>query len=240
MSIEQARSLAVREAINYILDAEVVGIGTGSTIDKFIKLLSDLRGSLSSKYFIASSLNTSLKLRELGLKVLDFRSIDSVDVYVDSADKVDTNLNLIKGGGAALTLEKILTYYSKLNVFVVDYSKLVNDLHNEFIPVDVLPQALTLLTRYLGRLGYEFSIRYSGKGRYGPVLSDVGGVIIDVKLPPNEDLVGFEKSIKSLPGVIEVGLFIGLTDVLIIGYEDRVERLRGRRLYSVYSSSRTA
>jgi ribose 5-phosphate isomerase A len=147
---------------------------------------------------------------------------------------------LIKGGGAALTLEKILTYYSKLNVFVVDYSKLVNDLHNEFIPVDVLPQALTLLTRYLGRLGYEFSIRYSGKGRYGPVLSDVGGVIIDVKLPPNEDLVSFEKSIKSLPGVIEVGLFIGLTDVLIIGYEDRVERLRGRRLYSVYSSSRTA
>jgi len=239
MSIEQARWLAVREALNYIQDAEVVGVGTGSTMEKFIELLGSLRESLSSKYFLASSLATSLKLRELGLKVIDFNSVDLVDVYVDSADKVDTNLNLIKGGGAALTLEKILTYYSKFNVFVVDFSKLVDDLHNEFVPVDVLPQSLTLLTHYLRRLGYEFSIRYSSRGRYGPVLSDVGGVIVDVKLPPNEDLVSFERRIKSLPGVIEVGLFIGLTNILIIGYEDRVEKLRGYRLYTMYSSSLT-
>jgi len=239
MDVERARWLAVSEALNYIRDAEVVGVGTGSTIDKFIKLLGDLKESLRSKYFLASSLDTSLKLKELGLKVVDFKSVDSVDTYIDSADKVDTNLNLIKGGGAALTLEKILTYYSKFNVFVVDYSKLVNDLHNEFVPVDVLPQSLTLLTHYLRRLGYEFSIRYSSKGRYGPVLSDVGGVIVDVKLPPSEDLISFESRIKSLPGVIEVGLFIGLTDILIIGYEDRVEKLRGRRLHSMYSNSRT-
>ncbi len=236
MSLEQARQLAVREALKYIYEAEVVGVGTGSTMEKFVKLLSDLRESLRGKYFLASSMETSLRLKEAGLRVVDFTAVDYVDVYVDSADKVDINLNMIKGGGAALTLEKLLSYYSKLNVFVVDHGKLVNNLHNEYVPVDVLPQSLTLLTNYLGRLGYEFSIRYSGKGRFGPVLSDVGGVIVDVKLPPNEGLEDFERRLKGLPGVIEVGLFIGLADVVIVGYEDRVESLRSRRLRSMYHS----
>lgn len=226
-NLEIARELAVREAISYLGDAEIVGIGTGSTIERLINLIKDLR-ELRSRYFLASSIDTALKLRSLGFRVLDITSVDGVDVYVDSADRVDANLNMIKGGGAALTLEKLLAFNSRLNVFVVDYSKLVRRFTSEdYVPIDVLPQAVSMLVRYIAGLGYECSVRRSAKGKYGPVVSDVGGVLVDVRLRDDVDLAAFNSTIKSLPGVVETGLFIGLSDIVVVGYEDRVEVLRG-------------
>lgn len=225
MSVSRAKELAAREAVKYIMDANVIGVGTGTTVEYVIKVISGLRDYFSSKYFVASSLATAIKLSEANLKVLDHSSVGGVDVYIDSADMVDRNLNMIKGGGAALTLEKLLANYSRLRVIVIDYTKLVDDLRGNFIPVDVLPHAVSLITNYLRGNNYEVSIRYSTKGKYGPVISDVGGVLIDVRLPRDADLIKFNDFIRKLPGVIETGLFIGLSDIVIVGYEDRVETL---------------
>ncbi|MEM1749254.1 MAG: ribose 5-phosphate isomerase A [Sulfolobales archaeon] len=231
LDVERARQLVVREALKYLVDAEIIGIGTGSTVDMLINLMSASKDVLRSKYFIASSTATALKLRDVGFKVFNTLSVDYVDIYVDSADRVDRNLNLIKGGGAALTLEKLLAYYSKFNLFIIDYSKFVDRFSgDELIPIDVLPQALSLVTNQLRKLGYKYSIRYSGKGKYGPVVSDVGGIIVDVNLPVGEDLSEFNRKIKYLPGVIETGLFIGFSDLVLVGYADRVDALRGCRL----------
>ncbi len=235
MGVDNARELAVREALKYLIDFEVIGVGTGSTIDRLINFMASSKDLLRGKYFVASSTATALKLRDTGFKVFDISSTDCVDVYVDSADRVDRNLNLIKGGGAALTMEKILAYYSRFNLFIVDYGKLVDSFGGEdFIPVDVLPQSLSLLTNQLRRLGYKFSVRHCGKGKYGPVVSDVGGIIVDINLRVGEDLLEFDRRIKCLPGVIETGLFVGLSDLVLVGYADRVDLLRGRRFLRMY------
>lgn len=229
MNVELARKNAVHEAIKYLESAEFVGVGTGSTVEKLINFMAESE-KLRNKYFIASSIDTALKLMRAGFKVLNTLSIDHIDVYIDSADKVDLNLNMIKGGGAALTMEKLLAYYSKLNVFIVDYGKLVKSFSsNDYVPVDVLPYAVSMLIKYLSSLGYECAIRTSGKGKYGPVVSDVGGIIIDIRLHEGLDLMKFNNMIKSLPGVIETGLFIGLSDIVLVGYEDGVKVLKGNR-----------
>mgnify|MGYP001626363599 FL=1 len=229
MSTELARERAVREAIKYLEGAEVIGVGTGSTVEKLINLMRESK-ELHNKCFLASSIDTALKLKRANFKVLNILSTDHIDVYVDSADKVDLNLNMIKGGGAALTMEKLLAYYSKLNIFIIDYSKLVKSFSsNDYVPVDVLPCAVNMFIRHLSTLGYECVIRTSGKGKYGPVVSDVGGVIVDVRLHEGLDLIKFNNMIRSQPGVIETGLFIGLSDIVLVGYEDGVEVLRGVR-----------
>lgn len=238
MDLSKARELLVHEALNYMYDAEVIGIGTGTTVERLINLMGSVRDTLQGKYFIASSMATSLKLKEGGFKVIDPRSIDYLDLYVDSADKVDGNLNLIKGGGAALTIEKLLSYYSRYNVYMIDYSKFVERFSsNDLVPIDVLPQSITLVINCLNKLGYKSLIRYCGKGRHGPVVSDVGGIIIDITLPVNEDLHEFNRKIKDIPGVIETGLFLGLSDLVLVGYEDRVDSLRGRRFVGMHHSS---
>ncbi|RLG77769.1 MAG: ribose 5-phosphate isomerase A [Thermoprotei archaeon] len=225
--VNKAKLNAARKAVEFITDAEVIGVGTGSTVEMFIKILSELGSDFRDKVFTASSIDTVLKLSDIGLKVLHPASIERIDVYVDSADEVDRDLNMIKGGGAALTLEKILTYYSSKRIFIVDHTKLVSHLGEKHpVPIDVQPYALRMVYSYLLRQGYNPKIRYSVKGKYGPVISDIGGVIIDVYPPKDFDPQELERELASLPGVIETGLFIGLADYVIVGYEDRVNVLK--------------
>ena len=225
--VNKAKLNAARKAVEFITDAEVIGVGTGSTVEMFIKILSELGSDFRDKVFTASSIDTVLKLSDIGLKVLHPASIERIDVYVDGADEVDRDLNMIKGGGAALTLEKILTYYSSKRIFIVDHTKLVSHLGEKHpVPIDVQPYALRMVYSYLLRRGYNPKIRYSVKGKYGPVISDIGGVIIDVYPPKDFDPQELERELASLPGVIETGLFIGLADYVIVGYEDRVSVLK--------------
>ncbi|MEM4519641.1 MAG: ribose 5-phosphate isomerase A [Sulfolobales archaeon] len=242
MDIDKARELVVSEALKYLIDVEVIGVGTGSTVEKLINTMVIHKDLFRRKYFIASSLATALKLREAGFKVLDLHSIDDLDLYIDSADKVDSNLNLIKGGGAALTMEKLLSYYSKFNIYIIDYSKLVNSFNSDdLVPIDVLPQSVSVVINHLRKLGFKSTIRCCGKGKYGPVISDVGGVIIDVNLPvtdaKNEDLCEFNNKIRNIPGVIETGLFVGLSDLVLVGYKEKVDSLRGKRFIGMYHHS---
>ncbi|MCD6278436.1 MAG: ribose-5-phosphate isomerase RpiA [Desulfurococcales archaeon] len=229
-NLRKAKLSAAKKAMEFIADAEVIGVGTGSTVEVFISLLGESKSEWRGRVFTASSIDTALKLGDLGFKVLHPVSIEKLDVYVDGADEVDRELNMIKGGGAALTLEKIMTYYSDRRVFIVDYTKLVGYLGEKHpVPLDVQQQALNLVCRYLSKRGYKPKIRYATKGKYGPIISDVGGVIVDVYPQKRFDPLELERELTSLPGVIETGLFVGLADFVVVGYEERAEVLkRGR------------
>lgn len=223
-AISRAKLNAAKKAVEYVLDAEVIGVGTGSTVEKFIEVLARYKSDLRDRVFTGSSIDTVLKLSKLGFKVVDPLSLQKLEVYVDGADEVDPSLNMIKGGGAALTLEKLLTFYSRKRIFIVDHTKLVLRLGEKHpVPIDVLPQAVNMVLSYLMERGYNVQIRYPHKGKYGPVVSDIGGVIIDVKVPDGTDPVVLEKELKLIPGVIETGIFINLADYVIVGYPDRSE-----------------
>ncbi len=212
---------AVEELLNMLDSVNVIGIGTGTTVEEFIKQLSRFRRTLADKYFTASSIDTILKMKEYGFKTIHPASLSTIDFYVDGADEVDPHLNMIKGGGAALFLEKILTYYSKYKLFIVDHSKLVRWLGEKHpIPLEVNFYAVSFVEELLRNKGYNVVARRPVKGKYGPVISDTFGVIIDLYLDKPVDIVSLELELRRIPGIIETGLFIGLADKVIVGYED--------------------
>lgn len=231
-NVEKAKINAAKRALAFLDKATIIGVGTGSTIKEFINVLGEERDGFKDRLFVASSYDTMLKLSKYGFRVLHPTTINRIDVYIDGADEVDGDLNMIKGGGAALTLEKILTYYSTERIFLVDYTKLVSRLGEKHpIPLDVLPYAVSFVHDLLMRKGYNPRIRRLTKGKYGPVVSDIGGIIIDIK-PVSFDPVALEKELKNMPGVIETGLFIGLADKVILGYPDKTLILSRNRLDS--------
>ncbi len=217
---------AVEELLNRIDDIGIIGVGTGSTVEEFIKQLARFKNTLTDKCFTASSLDTILKMREYGFNTIHPSSLSKIDFYVDGADEVDPDLNMIKGGGGALFLEKILTYYSKYRVFIVDYSKLVRWLGEKHpIPLEVNFYALSFVEEYLRNKGYHVSIRRPVKGKYGPVVSDTFGVIVDLHLDEPVDINSLEHELKMIPGIVETGLFVKLADKVIVGYEDEAKVL---------------
>jgi len=212
---------AVEELLNTLDSVNVIGVGTGSTVEEFIKQLAKFRRTLGDKYFTASSIDTVLKMKEYGFRVVHPASLSTIDFYVDGADEVDPNLNMVKGGGAALFLEKILTYYSKYKLFIVDRSKLVSWLGEKHpIPLEVNFYAVSFVEEFLKNKGYKVTVRRPVKGKYGPVVSDTFGIIVDMHLDKPVDTASLELELKQIPGVIETGLFIGLADKVIVGYED--------------------
>lgn len=221
-NIERARTLAAKEAVKYIEGSRVVGIGTGSTVGILLKEI--MKRDFSDKVFVPSSLETALILSSYGLNIANTISVKKVEVYIDSADEVDQNMNMIKGGGAALTTEKVLTYFSRKKVFIVDYLKLVKRLgEKQPLPIEVIPQFTSMILEELLERGYKATIRTTSKAKYGPVISDLGGVIVDVELPKEKELTEVERELKSIPGVVETGLFLNMADVLIVGWENKVE-----------------
>ncbi len=227
--IEKAKARAASVALNYLLEARVIGIGTGTTVGVLIeKLANDSR--FKGKLFVPSSIDTALKLSKLGFNVLYPATISEIDVYVDSADEVDPNLNMIKGGGAALTQEKVLTYFSKRRIFIVDHRKLVSFLGTfSPVPIEVIPNAITMILTLLRKQGYKASLRLSSKGKYGPITSDNGGIIIDIYTGKIEDPEELDIRLKNIPGVIETGIFTRLADIVIVGYPDTVKILKSER-----------
>jgi len=207
-----------------VQSAEVVGIGTGSTVDTLVDYLRTVRDYIKHVVFVPSSSSTLIKLKEAGLRVTAPEAVESMDLYVDSADEVDPQLNMLKGGGAAMTMEKILAFYSKKRVFIVDFAKLVSRLGEKHpLPVEVVPRAVSMVLSRLRQLGFKVSLRVSRGGKYGPVVTDTGGMVVDVEIPPGVDLAKLEALLKSLPGVVETGLFLGYADLVVVGYTDRVE-----------------
>jgi len=217
----QPKQKAAERALELISSGQVVGLGTGSTAKFAIEGVGRLVKSGLAIKGVPTSIATEKMARELGIPLLDLNDAGVIDVTVDGADEVDPAFNMIKGGGGALTREKLVALASRKRVILVDESKLVARLgESRLLPVEVLQFATTYTMRLLAELGAAVNPREQGGV---PFVTDNGNHILDCDFGPIEDAAALEQKIKLLPGVVECGLFIGIADSLIIGFEDRVE-----------------
>lgn len=209
MSQDIAKKKAAEAALRYVVRGEVLGVGTGSTVNHFIDLLADLRHQIPGA--VSSSNASTERLKKLGIEVLDANDAGLLSVYVDGADEANRHLQLIKGGGAALTREKIVAAVSRKFVCVVDESKLVPVLGKFPLPVEVIPMARSHVARELTRLGGTPELRVG-------CTTDNGNAILDVRNLRIDDAVALERAINQIAGVVTVGLFaLRPADVLIVG-----------------------
>lgn len=207
-------------------DGQIVGLGTGSTAEFAIAGLGRRVSEGLSIKGVPTSRATERLARELGIPIIELNDTISIDITLDGADEVDPDFNMIKGGGGALTREKLVALASQKRVIFVDESKLVSKLgKSHLLPVEVLPFSWTMSARLLGELGCETSLRAQ---QGAPFVTDNGNYILDCDFGPIDDVAGLERTIKLVPGVIESGLFVAIADTVVIGFDDRVE-IRERR-----------
>jgi ribose 5-phosphate isomerase A len=204
MTQDELKQAVARTAIDYVVDGEIIGVGTGSTANFFIDELAKIKDRI--KGAVASSEATAARLRGHGIEVFDLNDVESISVYVDGADEVDASGAMIKGGGAALTREKIVASVSGQFVCIADGSKLVETLGKFPLPVEVIPMAAKAVSRKLAALGGQPRLR-TRAGSSEAFVTDNGGYILDVAGLSITDPVALETSINQIVGVIAVGLF---------------------------------
>jgi ribose 5-phosphate isomerase A len=217
MSNDLGKRLAAEAALKYIEEDTIIGVGTGSTVNLFIDALVAqklrIRGAVSSSYA------STERLRHHKIEIFDLNATGDIDVYVDGADESDPHLRLIKGGGAALTREKIVAAAAHRFICIVDASKQVDVLGNFPLPVEVIPMARSYVARQLVKLGGQPVWRDG-------VVTDNGNLILDVHGLRITDPIGLETQINQIVGVVAVGLFARRpADVLIVGSADGVKTL---------------
>ena len=217
MSAEDKKKRAAEAAMACLEDARIVGVGTGSTVNHFIDALAAIKGRLEGA--VSSSEASTQRLKKLGIPVLDLNSAGDIPVYVDGADEANRHLQLIKGGGGALTREKIVAAASRRFVCIADDSKLKDVLGTFPLPVEVIPMARSYVARQLVKLGGQPEWRQGFVTDNGNVILDVHGLrILD---PPK-----LESAINDIAGVVCVGIFaLRPAEVLLIAHDDRVEKL---------------
>jgi ribose 5-phosphate isomerase A len=198
MNQDELKKAVAQAAIAYVVDGEVIGVGTGSTANFFIDELAKIKDRI--KGAVASSEATAARLRGHGIEVFDMNDVPSISVYVDGADEINHTGAMIKGGGAALTREKIVADIADRFVCIADESKLVDTLGRFPLPVEVIPMAASQVARRLRALGGEPVLRQG-------VVTDNGAHIIDVRGLAITDPLGMESEINQWPGVITCGIF---------------------------------
>lgn len=208
---EQQKKIAAEAALKYIQPGMTIGVGSGSTVAYFIEALAQIKDQIKSA--VSSSENSTTLLKEIGIAVLDANQVTELDYYFDGADEINANLQMIKGGGAALTREKIVASIAKTFVCMVDQSKVVDVLGEFPLPIEVIPMARSYVARQIVKLG--------GMPRYRQgVITDNGNEIIDVhdiKSKMSEP-IALEDKINSIAGVVAVGLFARRhADIMIVG-----------------------
>lgn len=218
MNSDESKRRAALAALDWLEDATVIGVGTGSTVNHFIDALAGIKARLEGA--VSSSVASTARLKQAGIPVLDLNAAGELDVYVDGADEANQHLQLIKGGGGALTREKIVAAASKRFICIVDDSKLVKLLGRFPLPVEVIPMARSYVARELVKLGGRPDWREGFVTDNGNLILDVHGLtIID---PPK-----LETTINQLAGVVSVGLFAHRpADVLLVGNADGVKVIR--------------
>jgi ribose 5-phosphate isomerase A len=221
MTQDELKQAVARAAIDYVVDGEIIGVGTGSTANFFIDELGKIKDRI--KGAVASSEATATRLKSHGIDVLDLNEVDSMPVYIDGADEITPQGAMIKGGGAALTREKIVASVADKFICIADGSKLVNVLGNFPLPVEVIPMAQAVVARKLAALGGEPRLRMKdGK----PLITDNGCVIIDVVGLKILNPVELEAKINNIVGVVTVGLFAQRgANVGLLGTVDGVKKL---------------
>ncbi|MCX0497787.1 ribose-5-phosphate isomerase RpiA [Erwinia billingiae] len=204
-------------ALDYVTPGTIVGVGTGSTAAHFIDALGSIKHQIDGA--VSSSEASTEKLKSLGIQVFDLNEIDSLSVYVDGADEINGMMQMIKGGGAALTREKIISAVADKFVCIADESKQVDVLGGFPLPVEVIPMARSFVARELVKLGGLPEYRQH-------VLTDNGNIILDVHNLKILDPIALERAINALPGVVTVGLFAArCADVALIGTANGVKTI---------------
>jgi ribose 5-phosphate isomerase A len=217
MSADDRKKRAAEAAMEFVRDGMTVGIGTGSTVNHFIAALAGWRGRIAGA--VSSSEASTRLLRQAGIEVVELNSAGTLELYVDGADEATRHLQLIKGGGGALTREKIVAAASERFVCIVDDSKLVDVLGRFPLPVEVIPMARSLVARQLLKLGGQPVWREG-------LVTDNGNVILDVHNLEILDPAALETEINQLAGVVTVGLFARRpADVLLVAGDGGVERI---------------
>lgn len=208
-----------KAAADRVQSGSIVGLGTGSTTAFTIQFLGDRlkSGELKDIKGVPTSFQASVLAKQYGIPLTTLDEIDRIHIAIDGADEVDPQKNLIKGGGAAHTREKIIDSLAEEFIVVVDSSKLVDRLGSTFpLPVEVLPLAVAPVTRAIEQLGGKPELRMGVK-KDGPVITDQGLMVLDVTFDAIDNPAELEKTLNNIPGVLENGLFIGVADLVLIG-----------------------
>ena len=202
MNQDELKALVGQAALNYVVPGEIVGVGTGSTVNKFIEALATMKDQI--KGAVSSSEASTLRLKALGIPVFDSNEVERLSVYIDGADEIDHQGHMVKGGGAALTREKIVAAQSAQFVCIADESKLVQALGAFPLPVEVIPMATARIVRQFQAMGASAVVRQvNGQ----PLVTDNGQHIVDVKGLKIADPLAFESEVNNWPGVVTVGVF---------------------------------
>ncbi len=202
MTQDELKTLVGQAALQYVVPGEIVGVGTGSTVNKFIEALATIKHSI--KGAVSSSNASTVRLQALGIPVFDANEVGELAVYIDGADEIDGRGYMIKGGGAALTREKIVAAQSRQFVCIADESKLVPTLGAFALPVEVIPMAAQRLIRQFAALGGAASIRLKDGL---PLVTDNGQQLLDVTGLQISEPLAFESQVNQWPGVVTVGVF---------------------------------
>jgi len=209
MTQDEMKKAAAIKALEFIKNDSIVGVGTGSTVNYFIDALATIKNNIEGA--VSSSEESSKRLKNHGIEVFDLNNVDVLDVYVDGADEITKHMSMIKGGGAALTREKIVAAVAKQFICIADDSKQVEILGDFPLPVEVIPMARSYVARELVKLGGDPEYRQG-------VITDNGNVIIDVHNLSIIDPKKLEADINAIVGVVTNGLFADRgADILILG-----------------------
>jgi ribose 5-phosphate isomerase A len=218
---DELKALVGQAALQYVVPGEIVGVGTGSTVNKFIDALATMKDRIRGA--VSSSNASTARLQALGIRVFDANDVGELAVYIDGADEIDGRGHMIKGGGAALTREKIVAAQARRFVCIADDSKLVDVLGRYPVPVEVIPMAAQRLVRQFAGLGGSAKLRMiDGQ----PLVTDNGQQILDVSGLAIADPLRFETDVNQWPGIVTVGVFAHQkAAVCLLGTSDGVKTL---------------
>jgi len=215
MTQDDKKKAAAHAALKYIKDGAIVGVGTGSTVNYFIDALADVKQTIQGT--VSSSDASTERLKAMGIEVFDLNSVDKFDIYVDGADEITQHKHMIKGGGAALTREKIVAAVAEKFICIIDDTKQVPMLGQFPLPVEVIPMARSYVAREIVKLGGDPAYRQG-------VVTDNGNVILDVYNLKILNPVELERQLNAIVGVVTNGLFADRgADVVLVGTNDGVE-----------------
>ncbi|PGS51681.1 ribose-5-phosphate isomerase RpiA [Bacillus sp. AFS041924] len=206
------KQIVGEKAVEYVKDGMIVGLGTGSTVFYTIKKLGQfVKDGLNIKG-IATSVQTEKLAKEVGIQLTSFSEIEQIDIAIDGADEINPDLDLIKGGGGALLREKIIAKAAKTFLVVADPNKMVERLGKFRLPVEVIPFGMEMTMKQINAIGLCPEIRLNGTI---PFITDNGNYIFDCGIPNNVQSEIIERKLNLIPGVVENGLFVGMTDLVI-------------------------
>ena len=218
MTQDELKKKVAEAAIEYAKGISILGIGTGSTVNHFIDLLADMKGEIEGA--VSSSEGSTARLKKMGIPVLDLNSAGELDIYIDGADEVNANFHMLKGGGGALTREKIIAGASRKFVCIADETKYVPVLGKFPLPVEVIPMARSYVAREMVKLGGQPQWREG-------YITDNGNQILDVHNLEILDPPELERTINNIPGVVTVGIFaLRPADVVLLGSPEGIRTLK--------------